>query len=61
METRPIVGLISGLPWVPQHQGSTLEQLLLLRSAAIKLGLYDADDVLAKLINKSHLSHSISK
>jgi hypothetical protein len=33
-----------------QHQGSTLDQLILLYSIAIKNGLYDAADVLMEFI-----------
>lgn len=41
---------IKELPQLPQRQDSLNDQLLDLRSVAIRLGMYDADDMLRTIL-----------
>jgi len=51
---------IASLPQLPQRQYDTRQQLLYLSMAAVKLGLYDADDLIKAIIGNRQENHRYS-
>ena len=47
-----VLETIKNIPQLPQVQYSLTSQLMELRAAAVKLGLYDASDFLGESLNK---------
>lgn len=48
----PLKDILASIPQQPQRQDATNAQLQDLRAFAIRLGLYDADDVLCSLLDR---------
>lgn len=53
LKASALASTIRSIPQQAQQQGSTIEQLVLLRGVANKLGLYDAADLLRNIIETS--------
>jgi len=52
MADTTLKAVIASLPKLPQRQYDTTQQLVYLSQVAVKLGLYDADDVLKTILGK---------
>lgn len=52
----PLKTVLDSIPQQPQRQDSTNAQLQDLRAFAVRLGLYDADDLLRAMLERKELN-----
>ena len=55
IEDKELATTINKIPKLNQRQYSVTDQLLYLSKAAVKLGLYDADDIIKLTLQRNNL------